>query len=179
MLKIFACLFLFFCASTFAKSNTETAGDVLHVLLPATAFVSSLYVEKESAEPYEGAWQLAKSGVISRVTVEVLKASITKNRPDGSDDDAFPSGHAADTFAAATFIQQRYGWAYAVPAYVAATYVGYSRVKSDKHETIDVLSGAAIGVLSGLYFTDSYNGVKLTPLASKQHGYGVSVSSRF
>lgn len=178
-MRIIGCLLLFFCASAFAKSNTETAGDVLHLLLPASAFFGSLYVEKESEAPYEGAWQLAKSGVTSRVTVEVLKAAITKNRPDESGDDAFPSGHAADTFAAATFIQQRYGWTYAVPAYAAATYVGYSRVKSDKHETIDVLSGAAIGVLSGLYFTDSYKGVKVTPLASKQHGYGLSISSRF
>jgi hypothetical protein len=179
MLRIISCLLLFVCTSAFAKSNTETAGDVLHVLLPATAFVSSLYVEKDNEEPYEGAWQLAKSGIASRATVEVLKASITKNRPDNSDDDAFPSGHAADTFAAATFIQQRYGWKYAIPAYTVATYVGYSRVESDKHETVDVLSGAAIGILSGLYFTDSYSGVKVIPLVSKQHGYGVTISSRF
>jgi membrane-associated phospholipid phosphatase len=171
--------FCFFCANAYAKSSTEAAGDVLHVLIPASAFVGSLYLEKESEAPYEGGWQLAKSGVTSRVTVEVLKASITKNRPDGSDDDAFPSGHTADTFAAATFVQQRYGWKYATPAYLAATYVGYSRVKSDKHETIDVLSGAAIGVLSGLYFTSSYSGVKVIPLVSKQQGYGVSISSRF
>jgi len=179
VLRIFSYLLLFVCVNTFAKSNTETAGDVLHVLLPATAFVGALYLEKDSEESYEGAWQLAKSGITSRATVEVLKASITKNRPDDSDEDAFPSGHAADTFAAATFIQQRYGWTYAAPAYLAATYVGYSRVKSDKHETIDVLSGAAIGVLSGLFFSDRYEGVTVAPVVSKQHGYGISVSSRF
>lgn len=179
MLRILGCLFLFFCASTYAKSNTETAGDVLHVLLPTTAFVGSLYVEKESETPYEGVWQLAKSGVTSRVTVEVLKAGITKSRPDDSDDDAFPSGHAADTFAAATFIQQRYGWTYGVPAYAVAAYVGYSRVESDKHETIDVLSGAAIGVLSGVFFTNRYEGVAVAPVVSRRNGYGISVSSRF
>jgi membrane-associated phospholipid phosphatase len=100
---------LFFCVSAFAKPNTETAGDVLHVLLPVSAFVGSFYVEKESEVSYEGAWQLAKTGITSRMTVEVLKASVTKNRPDDSDDDAFPSGHAADTFVAAIFIPQRYG----------------------------------------------------------------------
>ena len=49
---------------------------------------------------------------------------------------------------AATFIQQRYGWQYGLPAYVAASYVGYTRVASDQHYLEDVLAGAAIGALA-------------------------------
>jgi len=184
ILKIVSVLLIFFCSTVFAKSKTESAGDVLHVLLPATAFASALFVERESKNSYEGAWQLIKTGFTSRLVVEGLKTSITKNRPDDSGDDAFPSGHSADTFAAATFIQQRYGWQYAVPAYLGAAYVGYSRVESDKHEAVDVLAGALIGVLSGLYFTDLYVeankiGLSVAPVVSQKNGYGVSVSSQF
>lgn len=183
-MKTVSILLIFFCTTVFAKSKTESVGDVFHVLLPATAFASSLFVERESKNSYEGAWQLIKTGFTSRFVVEGLKTSITKNRPDDSDDDAFPSGHAADTFASAIFIQQRYGWQYAAPAYLGAAYVGYSRVESDKHETVDVLAGALIGVLSGLYFTDLYvetskTGISITPVVSQKNGYGLAVSSQF
>lgn len=46
---------------------------------------------------------------------------MSKDRPDDSGDDSFPSGHT-DSFMAATFIQQRYGWQYGLPAYVAASW---------------------------------------------------------
>jgi len=66
----------------------------------------------------------------------------------------------------ATFIHQRYGREYGVPAYVAATYVAYSRVQADKHFVEDVVAGAAIGIFSSLYLTTSYKGFEVTPVAS-------------
>jgi len=175
MKSALACILVLSCSTAFAGSNLEKSGDVLQVLLPATAFGMSLLKEDD----YQGSWQLIKTGVASRLVVEGLKATVTKKRPDGSGNDSFPSGHAADTFAASTFIQQRYGLKWAIPAYLAATYVGYTRVDSDKHDTEDVIIGAAIGVLSGVYFTDSYLGTSITPYAAEKGHYGLSISSRF
>jgi len=170
-------LILLLSQSTFAKSNLETSGDILHVLLPAATFGATLLFE--DGNHYEGSWQLVKTGVASRLLVEGLKATIHKQRPDQSDNDSFPSGHAADTFAASTFIQQRYGWKWAIPAYLTSAYVGYTRVNSDKHHTSDVLTGAAIGIMSGWYFTTPYKGMNIQPYADTKGHFGVSVSSRF
>ncbi|MGB3398652.1 MAG: phosphatase PAP2 family protein, partial [Candidatus Deferrimicrobiaceae bacterium] len=43
-----------------------------------------------------------------------------------------------------------------IPAYLAAAFVGYSRVEADEHWTKDVLAGAAIGIVSGFIFTSRY-----------------------
>ena len=171
--------FLFICLlvvadPVLAKSNLEKSGDIIHLLLPAAALGATLVFEDD----YQGSWQLIKSGVVYRVAVEGLKFAVDKNRPDGSGDDSFPSGHTADSFAAATFIQQRYGWRWAIPAYIGATFVGYSRVQSDKHYAVDVLAGAAIGIISGLYFTETYSGITISPTASSGH-YGLSFSGTF
>ena len=59
---------------------------------------------------------------------------------------AFPSGHAASAFAAATVI----AWAsrrLAIPAYVLATLVAWSRVYVGVHWPLDVIGGAALGTL--------------------------------
>ncbi|RTR39871.1 phosphatase PAP2 family protein [Shewanella canadensis] len=174
MRLVFASILLLMCGPAMAKSNLEKSGDILHLLLPAATFGATLVYEDD----FEGSWQLIKTGVVSRIAVEGLKYAIDKERPDGSDMDSFPSGHTADTFAAATFVQQRYGWEWAIPAYVGAAYVGYTRVASDQHHVEDVLVGAAIGVLSGLYFTDPYKGISITPIAGNGN-YGLYVSGKF
>lgn len=146
----------------------------MHLLLPATALGATLVIEDD----YQGSWQLIKTGVVSRVAVEGLKYAVDKDRPDDSGDDSFPSGHTADSFAAATFIQQRYGWKWGIPAYIGATFVGYTRVDSDKHYVEDVLAGAAIGIISGLYFTEPYSGITISPIAKSGH-YGINFSGTF
>ena len=59
---------------------------------------------------------------------------------------AFPSGHSASAFACATVI----AWAsprLAVPVFVLAALVAWSRVYVGVHWPLDVLGGAALGVL--------------------------------
>lgn len=76
----------------------------------------------------------------------------------------------------ASFIHERYGLEYAIPAYVAATFVGYSRVQAKKHYIHDVLAGAALGSATSFYFTKPYKGATVTPVADSGF-YGVVVSS--
>lgn len=62
---------------------------------------------------------------------------------------AFPSGHSAGTFAAATVLQQHLGWHWAVPTYSAATFVAISRMHDERHFASDVVFGAALGIVVG------------------------------
>ena len=79
-----------------------------------------------------------------------LKRVSHEQRPDGSDDRSFPSGHTSISFAAAAGLEKRYGWKLGLPAHMAAAFVGIARVKAKKHYLHDVLIGAAIGEAAGL-----------------------------
>lgn len=64
---------------------------------------------------------------------------------------SFPSAHTTVAFAAATVFAMEYRDKPLVPilAYSAATLVGLSRLTENKHWATDVLTGAALGYLSG------------------------------
>ena len=69
---------------------------------------------------------------------------------------SFPSGHAAASFTGAAFYHFRYNWKIALPVYLIAGYVGWTRVYSRRHYWSDVFAGAAIGTLSSFLFTRQY-----------------------
>lgn len=77
-----------------------------------------------------------------------LKAIVTETRPDGRNDDSFPSGHTATAFAGAELVRQDYGGWWGAGAYAAATTVGVLRVVHKRHYWWDALAGAGLGVLS-------------------------------
>jgi membrane-associated phospholipid phosphatase len=85
------------------------------------------------------------------IAVESLKHTISAERPDGSGNDGFPSGHTGTAFAAAEFLRQEYKdvstW-YGIGGYAAAVATGYLRVYNDKHWFSELLPGAGIGILS-------------------------------
>jgi len=64
---------------------------------------------------------------------------------------SFPSGHTTMAFASATSLSLTYKkWYVAVPSYVYAGFVGYSRMRLGVHYPSDVLGGVFIGVGCGL-----------------------------
>ena len=108
-----------------------------------------------------------------------LKQVIHEQRPDGSGDDSFPSGHTAFSFAAAATMQRRYGWEVGLPATAVAALVGFARVKADKHHWYDVVAGAAIGEVSGVLITHPFDDrVQFFPWGDSKGG-GVSASMHF
>jgi membrane-associated phospholipid phosphatase len=128
---------------------------------------------------YEGLVELGKTVAISTAATYILKYSVKKSRPDGSGFDAFPSNHCNFSFAGATFLMERYGWKWGVPAYVVSGCVAWGRMYARKHDVWDVLAGAAIGVGSGLLFTTPFarrHEMTLTPAISADGGCGIYFS---
>jgi membrane-associated phospholipid phosphatase len=80
---------------------------------------------------------------------QVLKVAVGRERPNGENNQSFPSGHASNAFTIATVTQRHYGWKLGVPAYVLAGVVGASRIQQDKHYLGDVLAGATLGYIVG------------------------------
>jgi membrane-associated phospholipid phosphatase len=152
-----------------AADATETAGDVLQILIPAVAYGTTFYLDDAEGRP-----QFYKSFFTNLAVTYGLKAAIDKERPNGADD-SFPSGHTSAAFQGAAFIHRRYGWKHSIPAYLGSAFVGYSRVESDNHYVEDVLAGAAIGIISSFYFAKPYRGVEIAPYAA-QGSYGIRIS---
>lgn len=166
------CLAVFAQQTGLAEEQVEKNGDALQWTILAAGLGSAVFYE----EGHEGTIQFLKSFAVSQIVTEGLKRVTDKTRPDGNCCKSFPSGHASKAFMGAAFIHERYGWKYAAPAYIAATYVAYSRVEADKHYLEDVVAGAAIGVVSSFVFTTSYKGLQVTPVVGNGY-YGVYVSS--
>ena len=91
--------------------------------------------------------------LLGTATVAVLKILTDRERPGGSNQYSFPSGHAGTSFAAATVLDRRYGGAVGWIAYGLAGFVGASRVVGNHHYFSDVMAGAVIGRFFGRIFT--------------------------
>jgi membrane-associated phospholipid phosphatase len=90
-----------------------------------------------------------RAQIVSQGTVQAIKFTAGRTRPDGSNSHSFPSGHSASAFATATVIQKEYGWKAGIPAFAVAGFVASSRVQMRKHYLSDVIAGATVGILAG------------------------------
>ncbi|WP_239250981.1 phosphatase PAP2 family protein [Candidatus Nitrotoga sp. M5] len=175
--RLFAAIFLLMSGitpSAQANDNKQWANisDIGVIALAGTAL--ALPAVRED-------WQGFRQAGYSLVTAEGVailgKAVIHERRPDRSDNNSFPSGHASLAFASATTLHRRYGWQTGAPAYALATLTAYARVDARKHHWYDVVAGALIGTSSGWFFTDAFNSkVQLVPWAdSKSAGVQIGM----
>jgi membrane-associated phospholipid phosphatase len=148
--KFFLLFFAFIIniSNSFSKSLVEEIGDYFQVIVPSYAFGMSV-----NEKDYEGMKQFGYSFSATQASVIGLKSIINRERPNGSNNDSFPSGHTAGAFIGAAFIHRRYGIKRAIIPYVLAGFTGYSRVYARKHYWTDVITGAAISSLFTWVFT--------------------------
>jgi membrane-associated phospholipid phosphatase len=121
---------------------------------------------------------LYKALVYTQIGTQLAKNLVHRARPDESDSKSFFSGHTSTAFAMSSYLQREvddallewdvlrrtvflrdalriastavlYGW---------AGYVGYSRMRDNKHFLTDVLVGAAMGSLMGHLVYDHVSG---------------------
>jgi membrane-associated phospholipid phosphatase len=94
---------------------------------------------------------MTTSHIIMGGIVLTMKSSINAERPDGSNNNSFPSGHTATAFVGAHILFKEYKdtspWI-GVAGYAIAAGTGLLRVTNKKHWLSDVSAGAGIGILS-------------------------------
>ena len=94
---------------------------------------------------------IGKAEAIMLATTFAVKFISREERPDGSDNLSFPSGHTAQAFLAASIVHAEFRdksqW-YGVGAYTIATSVAALRMINSKHWQSDVVAGAGFGILS-------------------------------
>lgn len=93
-------------------------------------------------------FDLIRAQIVSQSLVHAIKYTTQRDRPDG-ECCAFPSGHAASAFAAASVLERHLGYRASWPALLAASYVGASRLVENRHFLSDVVFGAAVGEAVG------------------------------
>jgi membrane-associated phospholipid phosphatase len=161
LLPSIALCIAFASGSTWADSESHRrAGDVLRLAMP----VGVLGYEAWRHDS-EGLRQFGASWALTIGATEVLKNSTHVERPDRSGDGSFPSGHASNAFAAATYMHWRHGFGAAWPWYAAATYVGWTRVQAHRHRWTDVAGSAALAGLSSQMVVTTANDNKTIAIA--------------
>lgn len=137
-----------------------------HSVFPAmiatpSAILLTGYVNNNETLMRDGIKSVASIGLSSLLTVG-LKYAINRPRPFVQYPNdiikrtdvgrfSFPSGHTSSAFATATALTlTTKKWYVAVPSYVYACAVGYSRMRLGVHFPSDVLGGIVIGIGSSL-----------------------------
>ncbi len=137
---------------------------------------------EDGKDGQQHAIRTADALISSTIIAEGLKQVVHKRRPDGSDNQSFPSGHATAVFAVAT-MQAHYHPKQAVLWYAGATAIAASRVKLHKHYTVDVLAGAALGFAGARLELRQNRGLILRPFvrqsAPDNRVTGMSLSKSF
>ena len=154
--------------------NLTEFGDAMQFVLPLTAWGATFIYDDQP-----GRFQLYKSGLTALTITTVGKGVVAKTRPNNSGSQtSFPSGHTTGAFIGATFLNTRYGPAWGIPAYTAATITAYSRVQADAHYIDDVIAGASVAFFSNLYWVTPFDSnITVTPtIIGDTTGLAVSVT---
>lgn len=157
--RAFLALAVLLASNVTCADAVESSGHVLRVAIPAGAW----WVARSDGDR-EGEIQFAKAFAASTATAYALKKTVDKERPNG-DDEAFPSGHATTAFSGAAFLQRRYGWKRAWPAWMLSVYTGWTRVHADEHDWEDVAGGAALAVAGAWLFVRPTGEAGVVPVA--------------
>ncbi len=150
-----------------AEDASNYLSDVLHV-----EALGTLLATPSGDPPRDWALAKLKGGAVelgaiaaTRGLTDVLKDASDRERPDGSDDRSFPSGHTSHAFAFATLANRNLEsldflegvrTPLQIGNAVLASGVGWARVEARKHHPSDVLFGAALGHFVTAFIHDAF-----------------------
>ena len=145
-------------------------------IVPGVAAVGGALCVKAQHSFLDRTIMLGMSAVTMVAVTKAAKLAFKEHRPDGTDDDAFPSGHSAISFMCAEFLWQEYRaskpWI-GYTGYALAAGVAYLRIHNNRHWVNDVVAGAAVGMLSTKFAYWLY------PKLFKEHKRGVKKAVAF
>jgi membrane-associated phospholipid phosphatase len=131
-------------------------------------------------------WKLIEALSITGATIYSLKLIVRDDCPNGKKGDGWPSGHTASSFTVAAVMDEYYGPAVGIPAYLGAGVVGYRMMDSGDHWASDVLFGMVLGHIVGHQVAGQHKkfelaGFELVPYLDsyQQANLGVSLVKNF
>jgi membrane-associated phospholipid phosphatase len=89
-------------------------------------------------------YDLSQAIIITQLYTLGLKVLVQRDRPDGSDNLSFPSGHASNAFTIASVISRHYK-KLTIPALAFGTYIAVSRMAAERHHFSDIVAGSGLG----------------------------------
>jgi hypothetical protein len=155
---------------------------------PATHFpiAAGLYtvgLATNDVKLYETSKAAFNALAINGVSNLILKLAVNNHSPDNSKY-AWPSGHTSSSFTLAMVFAEAYGPCVGVPALAFATFVGYERIDSRRHQFSDVISGMHMGIVIGHSVAQNHMtrimGMDVEPVVNPEtHTVGVSLVKRW
>lgn len=144
-------------AKYFEGHQTLSAGDRIgdflggpEFMIPAVTtllFVGHHYPETSKFRAMT--YSLAQGYVLTMGMTYAIKYSVGRERPDGSNNQSFVSGHASSAFLWASVLGHYYGKKVYIPAYGIAIFIATSRLSDNVHWLSDVVGGATLGFVVG------------------------------
>lgn len=129
--------------------NIGFIGDIIGYGLLNGSYSIGMYwygASENDQQAKQNAELMARASLYTLATTTLLKTVINEKRPGFPDDDqSFPSGHSAASFAFASVVTARHGWVWGGAAHALAGFIAISRVNDDFHYLHDVIAGATIG----------------------------------
>jgi membrane-associated phospholipid phosphatase len=133
--------------SAFGKDLSTAGGTAVSVAVVFTTFVAGRFASGQTFR--DMSYDMATGALVNLGYTSLLKVTVRRERPDHSDNQSFPSGHASNAFTLAEVARSHYGWKVGVPAYALASTIAYSRLVQNKHYLSDVLAGSTLGFIVG------------------------------
>jgi len=131
--------------SGWGRTFQTAGGPVWGSLFTAAMFTAGRFSDRPRFRAMT--YDMVDAVIVNFGYSQVLKVAVGRERPNGENNQSFPSGHASNAFTIATVAERHYGWKLGVPAYVIAGVVGASRIQQDKHYVSDVVAGATLGYI--------------------------------
>ena len=145
-----------------ARGADDISGHVVMSVIPVTAFAIAYF-----RDDVEGEKQWLRNLLANQLLTSAARLGFNYTswgrRPNG-DGYGFPSGHVAFAASGASFLEERYGWKYGVPAWLLTGYVAYVRVDNRDHRVRDVVASSILGYGVAKLFVTPENATHLAPV---------------
>jgi membrane-associated phospholipid phosphatase len=145
-----------------SRAANAISGHIVMSALPVAAAAIAY-----SKDDVEGEKQFLRNLIADQLLNSVARLGFNYTewgtRPNGNGY-GFPSGHVAFAASGASFLQERYGWEYGVPAWLLTGYVAWVRVDNGDHRWRDVVTASALSFGVAKLFVTPEHATHLAPV---------------